>query len=339
MKNRVLAEVAAEFPGKRALIVGDVMLDEFIWGEVQRISPEAPVPVVESRRRSFVAGGAANTAANIASLGGTALLAGVVGLDLEGEQLAKVLRQARVDSAGLMADPDRVTTTKTRIIARNQQVARVDRESRDPLCLEVEDRLLDWVGSQLRSVDVCVLSDYAKGVVSSRLCERLIRLAAEEGKPVVVDPKGTDYTKYRGATVVKPNQHEVECVLKGEVRTRAGWSEGWAVLTALLPGTALLISRGPEGMSLFRPDTPPMHLPSMARAVFDVTGAGDTVVATVALSLAAGATLEVAAQVANRAAGIAVAKVGTAAVTLAELQTHLAGRRRSWSRQAARAES
>jgi D-beta-D-heptose 7-phosphate kinase/D-beta-D-heptose 1-phosphate adenosyltransferase len=323
MKDRVLLELLDGFPGKRILVVGDVMLDEYLWGDVRRISPEAPVPVVAIQRQTYMGGGAANTAANIVSLGAEALLGGVVGRDPYAGKLREVLGQTGAIPAGLIEDAGRPTTTKTRIVAHSQQVVRVDREQAVPLPTHVEEALLGWVEEQIPSADACILSDYAKGVVSPRLAECLIRMARQARKPIVVDPKGTDYAKYRGATVVKPNVHEVERSLRQEIHNDPGLRKAGQVLLDLLGGAALLITRGPQGMSLFRDGEEPVDIPTFARNVYDVTGAGDTVVSTLALSLSAGATLEEAAHLANRAAGIVVGKVGTSTVTPAELRRQI----------------
>lgn len=322
MKDKNPRDIVAAFPGKRVLIVGDVMLDEYIWGEVRRISPEAPVPVVETRRRTYVPGGAANTAANVVSLSGRALLAGVIGRDDQAQKLQEALRERGINSEGLVVDDTRPTTTKTRIVAHSQQVVRVDLEQRAPLRPELEDRLLLWVEKRLPDADACILSDYDKGVVSPRLAERFIRLAREAGKPIVVDPKGTNYAKYRGATVVTPNVHEAERALNREINGDADLLEVGRQLLELLEGSALLITRGPQGMSLFVNRARPVHIPAVARNVFDVTGAGDTVVSTLAMALASGATLEQAARLANQAAGIVVGKFGTATVTIEELMSN-----------------
>lgn len=319
MKDQSLRNLMAGFPGRRILILGDVMLDEYIWGDVKRISPEAPVPVVNIHRRTHVPGGAGNTAANVASLDGVALLASVVGRDYQAEELISALNSCGVEANGLVKDPDRLTTTKTRIVAHNQQVVRVDCERTTAISASLEDALLQWMESQLKEVSACVLSDYAKGVVSARMAERYIRLARSAGKPVVVDPKGTDYSKYRGATLVKPNLHEAERASKLEITGETSLLEVGQRLSTILEGAALLITRGAEGMTLFRSGSPPVHIPTVARNVYDVTGAGDTVISTLALSLAAGGTLEQAAQLANMAAGIAVGKVGTAMVKREEL--------------------
>jgi D-glycero-beta-D-manno-heptose-7-phosphate kinase len=316
-----LPDLLAAFPGKAVLIVGDAMLDEYIWGEVRRISPEAPVPVVEMRRRTFVLGGAGNSAANVVSLGGVAYLGGVVGRDQPADQLREVLARSGVRTEGLLTVEGRRTTTKTRIVAHNQQVVRVDSEQCAPLSAAQEDRLLAWVESNLPRAGACILSDYAKGVVSPRLAEHFIHLARRAGKPVVVDPKGTDYAKYRGAALVKPNLHEAECFAEQTITGEASLLEASRKLLGALGGAALLITRGSQGMSLFREGTPPVHVPTVARHVFDVTGAGDTVISTLALALGAGAPLEQAVHLANWAASIVVGKLGTATATLDELRS------------------
>jgi D-beta-D-heptose 7-phosphate kinase/D-beta-D-heptose 1-phosphate adenosyltransferase len=319
MNDRPLAAVLAAFAGKAVLIVGDVMLDEYIWGDVRRISPEAPVPVVEMQRRTSVLGGAANSAANVVSLDGVALLGGAVGRDPQAEELRAVLAQTGIRAEGLLAIEGRRTTTKTRIIAHHQQVVRLDSEQRAPLSATEEDRLLAWVETNLPRVGACILSDYAKGVVSARLAEHFVRMARQAGKPVIVDPKGSDYAKYRGATLVKPNVHEAERSANQEITSEASLAEVGRKLLNRLDGAAVLITRGSQGMSLFRKGRRPLHIPTVALNVFDVTGAGDTVISTLALALAAGATLEQGIHLANWAASTVVGKVGTATVSRAEL--------------------
>ena len=305
--------------GTRVLVVGDAMLDEYVWGEVRRVSPEAPVTVVEMRRRTWVPGGAANAAANVVSLGGRAWLAAVVGRDPQAGWLTAVLGQHGVDVSGLVVDGRRPTTLKTRIVAHSQQVVRVDTETRAPLPAAVERRLLAWVERRLPRADACVLSDYGKGVVSRRVAERLIAVARRAGTPVVVDPKGTDYTKYRGATLVTPNLAEAERAVNREI---AGERDVLAVgrrLLEMLDGSAVLITRGAQGMSLFRRGAAVVHIPAVARHVFDVTGAGDTVVGVLALALGAGVSLDDGARLANLAADLVVGKFGTATVSAREL--------------------
>lgn len=319
MRQRSLRDILAAFPGKRLLILGDVMLDEYIWGEVRRISPEAPVPVVEIRRRTYIPGGAANTAANVVSLGGCATLAGVVGQDQEADRLVEALREHGVGTEGLVVDSEGPTTTKTRIVAHSQQVVRLDCERQMPVSVAIEETLLRWLARHIPNADACILSDYNKGVVSSRLAEHFILLARHANKLLIVDPKGTQYAKYRGATVITPNVSEVQQALAQPIDSDADLLQAGQQLLDCLQGTAVLITRGPLGMTLFVKGAPSQHIPAMAQQVFDVTGAGDTAVSTLAMALAADATLEQATLLANCAAGIVVGKVGTATVSLAEL--------------------
>jgi D-beta-D-heptose 7-phosphate kinase/D-beta-D-heptose 1-phosphate adenosyltransferase len=303
----------------RVLTVGDLMLDEYVWGHVSRISPEAPVPVVEVRGRTHVPGGAANVAAGVVALDGRALLGGVVGADPQAEQLRRALEERGVDCEGVVADPSRSTTTKTRVIAHNQQVVRTDAEERAPLAPELEERVLAWFEGQLGGADAVVLSDYAKGVVSDRLAAGVVGPARERGLPVVVDPKGSDYSKYVGATVLTPNVADAKRAAHVAPDSFVELTEVGRRLAPLLPGSQLLITRGAEGMSLLS-EGGIVDVRAEAHAVYDVTGAGDTVVATLAVALGSGLPIEDAVRLANAAAGIVVSKVGTASVTLDELR-------------------
>ena len=314
------------FPGCPVLVVGDVMLDEFIFGQVSRISPEAPVPVVEVQRRSYVPGGAANTAANVAAIGATPSLAGLVGADANADPVRELLRTLGVNVGHVVVDPSRPTTIKTRILAGTQQVVRIDQEKPTPMSREVEAALLDAVRQALPAARACVLSDYGKGVVTPTFAAAVIALANAAGVPTVVDPKGVDYAKYRGATVVKPNQLEAGKVLNRDLRTSDEVDAAGRDLLALLgPTTAILITRGPQGMSLFTPGGDAFHVPTSAREVYDVTGAGDTVAGTMAVTLAVGGSLEAACQLATAAAAVVVGKVGTATCSLAELRAASGG--------------
>jgi len=310
--------------GARAVAVGDVMLDEYVWGHVSRISPEAPVPVVDVQGRSHVPGGAANVAAGVVALGGSAVLGGVAGADDPGARLREALAEIGVGADGVLRLDGRATTTKTRVIAHNQQVVRTDFEQRQPLSGDDERRLLEWASSALEDADVLVLSDYAKGVLTSSVTRRLIEAAGERGIPVVVDPKGVDYAKYRGATVLTPNVHDAERAAAYHVESYDDLLEVARRLGETLPGTALLITRGAEGMTLVSGGDA-VDIAAEARDVYDVTGAGDTVVATLAVALANGVELADAVRLANAAAGIVVGKVGTATVTLDELRSRLGG--------------
>lgn len=305
------------------LVVGDLMLDEFIWGRVSRISPEAPVPVVEVERRTYAAGGAANTAANVAALGGRAAVAGLVGTDSAADRLIEALRLAAIDASAVTRHAGFVTTVKTRVVAHSQQVVRIDQDSAPPQIDATE--WVEALNRQLGVVKSVVVSDYGKGTVTPAFMKSLLEATSARSLPVIVDPKGTDYAKYRGATLVKPNQSEAGKVLNRDLRTTADVERAGEEIMAILGGqTALLITRGPQGMSLFRPGEVPHHLPTFAREVYDVTGAGDTVAGTLALALASDIPLPRALELASRAAAVVVQKVGTATLSPDELRRSLA---------------
>jgi D-beta-D-heptose 7-phosphate kinase/D-beta-D-heptose 1-phosphate adenosyltransferase len=317
--------LVASLAGHRLLVIGNVMLDEYVAGDARRVCPEAPVPVVEAADRWAVPGGAANAAANATALGGQVVLGGVTGDDRAAADLARAARAAGVDPAGLVADPARPTTAKLRVLARGQQVIRVDTESAAPLPVGPAEALAGWAERAAAGADAVLVSDYGKGAVAGAVAARVIAAARRAGRPVVVDPKGADPGRYRGATVVKPNRSELGDLTGWPVRTADEVVRAGTRLADGLPGTAVLVTLGPDGMALFRAGSPPVGLPAVpARRVYDVTGAGDTVAAALVLALAAGLGVEVAARVANAAAGVVVGKVGTAAVTPAELLGALA---------------
>jgi D-beta-D-heptose 7-phosphate kinase/D-beta-D-heptose 1-phosphate adenosyltransferase len=312
-------DLASRFSECSVLVVGDVMLDEYVWGEAGRISPEAPVPVVEVTGESLRLGGAANVARNIASLGGTAELLTVVGRDAPAEDLRRVLGESGLSDEGLLDDPSRPTTRKTRIIASRQQVVRVDRERRDPLAGDLRGRFLERLFDRLDRVNGVIVSDYGKGIVDLELMEALAGRAREKGVFVAVDPKESHFYQYRHVSIVTPNVHEASGATRIDIRDAASLEEAGRRLLADLECEGVLITRGPEGMSLFRGERPTEHIPVMAREVYDVTGAGDTVVATLTLAASIGAPLEQAAVLANAAAAVVVGEIGTAAVTVDEL--------------------
>jgi D-beta-D-heptose 7-phosphate kinase/D-beta-D-heptose 1-phosphate adenosyltransferase len=303
----------------RLLIVGDVMLDEYIWGSVRRICPEAPVPIVEEMRRSSVPGGMANVAVNAAALGAQVAVGSIVGADAQGDTLRNTLEQQGIDASGIRTDHQRPTTVKTRIIAHNQQVARVDREVTRSITSAMEQELLEWFRGRLPAADVCIISDYSKGVLTSVLISEMMALSHKHGCPVVVDPKGWDYRRYRGALLISPNLHEARHALTNGAPPPDDLFALGAGLRKLLPGTSVLITCGSEGVALFRDEEPPLVIPSLARQVYDVTGAGDTLIATLAVAIAAGCSLDLAAALANAAAGVVVGKVGTATVSASEI--------------------
>ena len=318
---------------RRVFVLGDVMLDEFLWGRVSRISPEAPVPVVQVTSQSFHLGGAGNVAANVRSLGGAAVLAGVVGRDAAGERVREALAAAGVESRLVDLGRDRPTTVKTRIVAHGQQVVRADHEDPADAPARAEAALLESLRRELPSCGALVVSDYEKGVVTASLLRRVLPLARRRRVPVLVDPKVRHFRLYRGATVVTPNQLETEQATGLRLDGPAGLRAAGRRVLSLLGCRAVLVTRGEHGVSLFVRGRPPLHVPTAAREVFDVTGAGDSVIATMALALAAGATLPEAAVLANCAAGVVVGKVGTAQATPEEVlaAARLAARRHSAS--------
>lgn len=305
-------------PTCNIMVVGDVMLDEYLWGSARGISPEAPVPVVEIRSQTYALGGAGNVAANLAALNSNVWLAGVVGADTQAAKLFEILAELPRISMHLYPCPDRPTTTKTRILAHSQQMLRTDREERHLIPAEAERNILDCVREQLDTLNACVLSDYAKGVLTDTLLSSLINLCKEANVPVIVDPKGHRYSRYRGATVVTPNMTEANIAVHNEEDSMT-IEQVADRLQSEIGDSALLITRGPQGMSLFTHHDTPLHIPALSRVIYDVTGAGDTVVAVLALLLAAGMDIASAAKMANYAAGVVVGKVGTASVTLEEL--------------------
>jgi len=315
-------QILEKFSKLNVLVIGDVILDRYWWGDVSRISPEAPVPVVRLNNTSLAAGGAANVAANIAGLGATPILVGIVGDDDGARQFPGVLTGANVSPDHLVRDHDRPTTVKTRIVAHSQQVVRVDQELAGGISAETENAILEKVELEMGRVDAIAVSDYAKGMLTDRVLKELFSIASKHGKPVLVDPKGKDYSKYRGAALLTPNRREAAeaCNLddSSEVVDRAGTQ-----LMNDLDLDALLVTEGEAGMTLFRRSQSSVKMGAEARKVYDVTGAGDTVIATFAVAIGAGADVETAARLANTAAGLVVEQVGTAAVTLAGLEAAL----------------
>jgi len=301
-------------------VLGDVMLDEFIWGNVTRVSPEAPVPVVNIQRESTRLGGAANVLANVSALGATANVIGVVGNDAAAEKLRDGLRQtggAQTD-AMLIEDENRPTTIKLRIIAHNQMVVRADREQRSLVNGDVEARIIKTAKEGIENAQALVVSDYDKGVITPRILSEVLPLAY--GRiPVLVDPKLRNFDAYRPATLVTPNHHEALRVSNLEEANDETLHQAARMIRKRLKCDAVLITRGEFGMMLVEGDSSPVYVETAAREVFDVTGAGDTVIATLAATLAAGASITEAAVLANHAAGIVVGKVGTATATAEEV--------------------
>jgi rfaE bifunctional protein kinase chain/domain len=307
----------------RVVVLGDLMLDTYVWGDVSRISPEAPVPVLEVVQRTYQPGGAANAAAGIAALGGVVEVGGVVGSDAAGETLRGTLASNGVAGDGVVFDGERPTTTKTRFIATNQQVVRVDEEGREPLREEKAAEVLDWARRRLADAHAALLSDYGKGTVTPRVATAFVAAAREAGIPVVVDPKGPEFAKYAGATVVTPNEREAREASTIRVQHNAALDDVAADLRGLLDGAALLVTRGAAGMRLYRDGHPLEEIPALAREVYDVTGAGDTVTATLAAALGRGLELTDAVRLAAAAAAVTVGHVGAVRVTSDELRRSL----------------
>lgn len=320
-----LCDLLAKLRNCQVVVVGDLILDRFIWGKINRISPEAPVPVVAVERTSMHPGGAANVAANLASLGVQDVsLLGVVGKDPAGRDLKMQVEDCQISSDGFVIDPTRVTTVKSRIMACQQQICRTDLEDRTPVSKELAQHLYKRFLEVLQGADAVILSDYAKGVLTPDLCQLLINASKQLGVPVAVDPKTVDFSRYSGATLITPNLAEFH--LAAGVHAADSDAELLAA-TALIEKTeieALLVTRGEGGMTLFRQDGSD-HIRAAAKQVFDVTGAGDTVIAMVSSALACGCSSQDASALANLAAGAVVAKLGTAAVTPEDLKASLPG--------------
>lgn len=320
-RERLTALLAAA-PGQRITIVGDAMLDVYLRGDVDRISPEAPVPVVRVRERKYALGGAANVAHNVAALGAECELVAAVGDDPAGRELRGMLSGIRADTRGLV-NVGRATTTKTRVVARSQQMVRFDEEDDDDLDDAAADRLLGAVRIAVGRADALVLEDYNKGVLVPPVIELAIRLARARGIPIVVDPKYRNFFAYRGATVFKPNRRELESALGAAVRL--DHPEALPDTFRRLGVEHLLLTLGEQGMAILSADGQVERIPTTAREVYDVVGAGDTVTAYLAMMLAAGATVREAAVVANFAAGVEVGKLGAATVSADEvLDAHAA---------------
>jgi D-beta-D-heptose 7-phosphate kinase/D-beta-D-heptose 1-phosphate adenosyltransferase len=312
------AEIIEKLPGRNVVVLGDVMLDEFVWGDVTRISPEAPVPVVDVRRESVHLGGAANVLANLVALGARGSVVGVVGDDGAGQRLQNGLRELGSQDGCLIVDESRPSTTKTRIIAHSQLVVRADRESRIRVNGKLEEKIVSCLKDALEEADAFVVSDYDKGVVTPAILSAILPIAYQR-VPVLIDPKLRNFNWYRPATLVTPNHFEALRMSNSEDTSDDGSYQAAKVIREKLRCDAVLITRGDRGMMLLEADGEPIYVKTAAREVYDVTGAGDTVIAALAGALSAGATMLEAAALANHAAGIVVGKVGTATVTGVEL--------------------
>jgi rfaE bifunctional protein kinase chain/domain len=314
-----LKKLFSAIEGKRIAVVGDLMLDKYIWGSVKRISPEAPVPVVEVETEQAGLGGAANVAANIQSLGGTPLLVGVIGSDAAGKHLHQIFQEKNFPTEGIIIDQSRPTTTKTRIIAHNQHVVRIDHESRIEISPTIQHNILTFLHDNIDSIDGIILEDYNKGVMVQSLIKEMITLARKQKKIITVDPKFNNFFEYKDVTLFKPNRHETEEALSVRMKNENDIIVAGKKLMQRLGAENILLTRGEHGMTLFERDGSISHMATKARNVADVSGAGDTVIATMTLALAGSASPKEAATLANLAGGVVVGYVGIVPINKNEL--------------------
>jgi len=312
-------DIISRFHHSKVLVVGDIMVDQFIWGKVSRISPEAPVPVVRVTSESLLLGGCANVLNNVFSIGGKVAVSGIVGSDNMGRWLTGKLKEMNIDTAGVIVEDKRPTIVKTRVVAHNQQVVRFDREDKSPVAGDSLQRIIAYIESTKNDLGAVIISDYNKGVFSEELIRMIRETTSRNGIILCIDPKQSDFSLYHGCDLITPNHQETERALGMELESSDDITEGGKALMKKFDFRNLLITRGEDGMSLFENDGGVTHIPTVAREVFDVTGAGDTVIGVFALCVAAGATFREASFIANHAAGIAVGKVGTSPVYQDEL--------------------
>ncbi|MBN1571748.1 MAG: D-glycero-beta-D-manno-heptose-7-phosphate kinase [Deltaproteobacteria bacterium] len=315
-----LVDFVDKFSKAKVLVVGDVMVDEFIWGKVERISPEAPVPVLEVQRETRVLGGAANVVNNIRALGGRVFVTGVVGNDDMARLLTDELKRIGVETKGIVKDKGRPTTIKTRVIAHHQQVVRFDRENKAPVPEGVTDAILKYTRSLAGEIDAIVVADYGKGVIEAGLVGELVEISEKNNLILSVDPKVENFPFYRNVTVVTPNHYEAESSVGKKIVDEDSLLKTGQAILEILNCKNVLITRGEDGMTLFEEGGDVVNIPTVAREVFDVTGAGDTVISALTLAVASGATMRDAAFISNYAAGVVVGEVGTAVVSGAKLK-------------------
>lgn len=314
-----LREIFGCIEGKKIAVVGDLMLDKYIWGAVSRISPEAPVPVVDVETEQTRLGGAANVARNIQSLGAVPLLAGVIGDDTNGKLLQQIIRESNFSDDGIIVDVSRPTTVKTRIIAHNQHVVRIDRESRVEISSTIQNTIIEVLRQNIERIDGIILEDYNKGVMARSLIKEIIDLARAHDIIITVDPKFNNFFEYKSVTVFKPNRKETEEVLGIRINNEDDVVRAGNEILKKLNADNVLLTRGEDGMTLFEKEGTISHVPTKSRGVADVSGAGDTVISTMTLALVAGATPKEAATLANLAGGVVVGYVGIVPINKEEL--------------------
>ena len=309
-----------KFSRLKVLVIGDLMLDEYLWGRVDRISPEAPVPVVAVEKESRTLGGAGNVINNLVAMGANVAAVGTVGMGKAGRDVMDKLTELSVDTAGIISEPERPTTRKTRIIASSQQVLRIDREITQQISAGTFEKLTAKLTKAVSQMDLIIISDYAKGLVTKELVAKTVALAKDAGVVTLADPKSMDFTKYFGVTVLTPNKKEAGLAAGIDIQSPEDIDTAAARIMDKSGINKLLITCGKDGMALYETDKPSVTIASKARQVFDVSGAGDTVISLLGLGLASGASFEASAGLANLAAGIVVAKVGTATASIDELK-------------------
>src|SRR3989338_3551905 len=321
MKNKLL-KILENFKGKKILVIGDIMLDKYIWGDVSRISPEAPVQVVNALRETYEAGGAANVANNISALSGSAVMVGIAGNDSAKGILIEELKKKGINTDGIVIENDKPTTQKIRIIGRRQQLLRVDYENKEHIHRSIEDSIMKFAEKCISEAEIVVISDYAKGVITPQVSRRIIEAAKRLGRKIIVDPKPKHRDLYLNVDLITPNSAEASEMCGLEDGSEESVLEiGTKLLKQL--NSNVLLTRGEKGMSLFEKNDEVTHIPAKAKEVYSLIGAGDTVVAAMALAMASGANLKDAAVIANIAAGIKVGKIGTASVSVEEIKREI----------------
>jgi len=319
ISTKRLLELKKNLKGKRIAIIGDMMLDIYFWGDVKRISPEAPVPVLEVENELYRFGGAANCALNITTLSGIAEPVGVIGYDSYGTVFNSLLNEQKINRNGIIEDDSRPTTTKTRVIADSQHIVRIDKENKEVLNKNIQNKIFEYVSSIIKNLDGIILQDYNKGVLSSSLIKQLIKLANKNGVIITVDPKFNNFFEYKNVTVFKPNRKEAEDVLGVKIKTDKDISFAGNELLKKLNAKNVLLTLGEGGIAVFEKNKPEMRMPTKARKVADVSGAGDTVISTLTIALAAGADIYEASYLANYAGGLVCEEVGIVPIEIDKL--------------------
>lgn len=314
-----LKDILDSFSQRRIMVLGDVMLDQYLWGKVQRISPEAPVPIIEVQSEEYRLGGAANVALNLAALGAGVELIGVCGKDNHAKNMKKLLQKSKLNTAGIFTDANRPTTLKTRIGAASQQIVRIDMEDTKVITGELRQEILAYIRGLLPKCDALIIEDYDKGLLGSDLIKEVLHLCKKQKVPVAVDPKQLNFTCYKSVDIFKPNYAELQSSIGRKLLTEDEFHNAAAKLRKEMSAKFLVVTRGSKGMYIFGESSIPKHLPSFAREVFDVSGAGDTVISVLCLAYLADKDIESAALIANHAAAVVVAKHGTATADIEEI--------------------